>query len=98
MREDLVPDVSFGTHFFNDLVELNILYLAVYPDKKETIFNHEILELLPDTILPEFHDEIAKIQNVIKIIDVHDIGNGNKIRLYANSLKQQVVCYFSKTA
>ena len=27
----LVPDMSFGTHFFNDLVEPDILYLAVLP-------------------------------------------------------------------
>jgi len=28
MREGLVPDVSLGTHFFNDLVEMQVLYLA----------------------------------------------------------------------
>jgi len=31
MREDLVPDVSLGTHFFNELVEMDILYLALFP-------------------------------------------------------------------
>src|SRR4030042_2873256 len=39
MREDLIPDVSLGTHFFNDLVEFNILYLALYPDREDTILN-----------------------------------------------------------
>ena len=31
MRENLVPDVSLGTHFFNDLVEMDMLYFAVDP-------------------------------------------------------------------
>jgi len=39
MREDLVPDVSLGTHFFNDLVEFDILYLALYPQNEGSIFN-----------------------------------------------------------
>ena len=28
MHEGLIPDVSLGTHFFNDLVEMDMLYLA----------------------------------------------------------------------
>ena len=36
MREDLIPDVSLGTHFFNDLVELDILYLALFPAGRRT--------------------------------------------------------------
>jgi len=27
------PEVSYGTHFFQDLIESNILYLPVYPDE-----------------------------------------------------------------
>ena len=30
-----VPDLSFGTHFFQDLVESNIRYLPLYPDDPE---------------------------------------------------------------
>jgi hypothetical protein len=29
----VVPDVSLGSHFFNDLVESSLLYLAVYPER-----------------------------------------------------------------
>ena len=31
---DVVPDVSLGTHFFNDLVEANMLYVAVHPKRR----------------------------------------------------------------
>ena len=30
MHEGLVPDLSLGTHFFNDLVEMDILYMAFF--------------------------------------------------------------------
>ena len=29
-----VPDLSFGTHFFQDLVEAQIRYLPLYPDER----------------------------------------------------------------
>ena len=35
-----VPEVSYGTHFFQDLVEDQIIYLPVYPDSPRTEFNH----------------------------------------------------------
>ena len=38
-----VPDVSFGTHFFNDLVEAGIGYLPLYPDDRDTVWNDDIL-------------------------------------------------------
>ena len=33
MHGSLIPDVSLGTHFFNDLVEHDLLYLACFPGK-----------------------------------------------------------------
>lgn len=35
----LAPEASFGTHFFQDLVESNIYPLAIYLDDPDTIFN-----------------------------------------------------------
>jgi hypothetical protein len=37
MRDNLVPDVSMGTHFFSELVEMDMLYLAVFPTRPHTI-------------------------------------------------------------
>jgi hypothetical protein len=34
MREDLIPDVSLGTHFFNDLVAMDILDPALFPGRE----------------------------------------------------------------
>jgi hypothetical protein len=50
------PEASFGTHFFQDLVESNIYPLAVYLDDEDAVFNraffydtpNRLLDLLPD--------------------------------------------------
>jgi hypothetical protein len=70
-KQGYVPELSFGTHFFQDLVEANILYLPLYPDKpinvfKESYFfenkNH-LEELLPN---------YKNYSNVVKIIKIAD--------------------------
>ncbi len=47
MREDLVPDVSLGTHFFNDLVEMDMLYLALFPGRQGNSWSEAFFEKTP---------------------------------------------------
>jgi hypothetical protein len=92
MNENLIPDISLGTHFFNDLVDYNILYMGAYPHKEDTILNKEVLEGTPSklkTLLPE----AAHFDDVIRVIDSNDIPGIKDIMLYANTQKQQVICY-----
>jgi pyruvate, water dikinase len=56
MHQDLVPDISLGTHFFNDLVEMDMLYLAVRPDNPGSLVNEAALLQIPNalgSLLPE---------------------------------------------
>jgi pyruvate, water dikinase len=93
MREDLVPDVSLGTHFFNELVELDLLYLALFPNRKETVWNRAFLEQSPNR-LPDLLPDAGAWANVVRVIDASDFSlRGQSIKLNANALKQRVVCY-----
>jgi pyruvate, water dikinase len=47
MHGGLVPDVSLGTHFFNDLVEHELLYMACFPGKPGNGFDEEWLMAEP---------------------------------------------------
>lgn len=47
MHSGLVPDVSLGTHFFNDLVEHDLLYLACFPGKPGNFLDEAWLSSLP---------------------------------------------------
>jgi pyruvate,water dikinase len=95
MHEGLVPDVSLGTHFFNDLVELNMLYFAVSPDKKGHALNQEILLTLPNrltTLLPE----AAALESALRVVDGVDLPGGLRLNLHADTVKQKVICYLGK--
>jgi pyruvate,water dikinase len=92
MRDDLVPDVSLGTHFFNELVEMDVLYLALFPSYEGNLLNRDLLETAPSrltTLLPS----AARWADCIRVLDPGDFSPTCRIRLYANTLLQSVVAY-----
>jgi hypothetical protein len=93
MRDDLVPDVSLGTHFFHDLVEQDILYLALFPERPGNGWNRHYLETAPNR-LEELLPDAKRWSEALRIIDVPvEQGNGWQLKLNANSFEQMVVCY-----
>jgi len=69
-----VPELSFGTHFFQDLVESNIRYLPLYPGQKDVIFNEDLLTKTENhltKILPKYKGyedtvKVIKTQNLLE--------------------------------
>jgi len=68
------PDVSFGTHFFQDLVEEGIIYMPVWPDDSESEFNEKFFENAPNALL-EFVPEAKAFLDVVKVIDLNATSN-----------------------
>jgi hypothetical protein len=58
--------LSFGTHFFQDLVEANIKYLPLYPDKVGNIFNLEFFENTKNS-LNDFLVGYEQFENVMQM-------------------------------
>lgn len=92
MREGLIPDVSLGTHFFNNLVEFGILYFAVYPEKQETLLNHERLESFPNQ-LAELIPEAEKYAEVVRVIDFTHSPDLGVVQFFADTLSRTVSCH-----
>ena len=70
-----LPDVSFGTHFFQDLVEAHIIYLPLYPDEPGVVWNEDFLNRAPNCladIAPQFED----LAHVVRVIHVPAIADG----------------------
>lgn len=86
MHDGLVPDVSLGTHFFNDLVEFNMLYMALYPNRKDNKFDDQFFLRAPNRLFELLPDASAWIETV-KVIDMKDV------LLSVDSMKQKAVCY-----
>ncbi|MBI2841529.1 MAG: nucleotidyltransferase domain-containing protein, partial [Acidobacteria bacterium] len=83
-RGNYVPDLSFGTHFFQDLVEASIRYLPLYPDEPEIVFNQRWLRGSPNelaTVAPEF----GHLADVVRVIDVAQTTGGLVLRVLMNA-------------
>ncbi len=94
MHGEVVPDVSLGTHFFNDLVEANMLYFAVFQGKKGNRLNEAFFERGRNR-LEDLLPEEGRWSDVVRVIDVSDISDGRVLYLNANSPGQRAVCYLA---
>lgn len=93
-KNDYTPDLSFGTHFFQDLVEANIRYLPLYPDEDKCIFNETLLtetESVFTDLLPEY----TALCNVIKVIDIPKIFNGEVLNIAMNAEQGKALAFIS---
>ena len=82
-QKDYVPELSFGTHFFQDLVEASIRYLPLYPGDWGTLFNESFFKnsrnWLPD-LLPDF----AYLSDAVRVIDVSNTTPGMVLQILMN--------------
>jgi pyruvate,water dikinase len=87
-----IPEVSYGTHFFQDLVEGQIIYLPVYPDDTQTMFNNSFFEGSVN-ILTELLPESDEFENVVHVIDVPKIAEGAYARVVADPHSHSAICF-----
>lgn len=93
-KRDYVPELSFGTHFFQDLVEAGILYVPLYPDQPGVVFKQGFFSN-SDNLLPEILPQYAWLGDVLKVIDVQRASAGKTLSLRMNSELNQAVCFLS---
>jgi hypothetical protein len=93
MGDDPVPDVSLGTHFFNDLVEEEILYLAHFPRRECDRFNRDLLADAPNRLVERLGDEAAPYAGVLRIIEAADLAPGGRLRLFGDCIHQRVLVW-----
>ncbi|MBD3382255.1 MAG: pyruvate, phosphate dikinase [candidate division Zixibacteria bacterium] len=79
-----VPDLSFGTHFFQDLVEAGIRYLPLYPDDDGALFNENFLKRSKN-ILPDLLPSYAHLKNAIHLIDIPRVTEGQVLHVFMNA-------------
>lgn len=87
-----VPDLSFGTHFFQDLVESSIRYLPLYPGDPGTVFNEAFFRDAPNE-LAELLPELAELAPVLRVIDVGRASRGLLLRVLMSGDTEEAVGY-----
>ncbi|HOX02230.1 MAG TPA: PEP/pyruvate-binding domain-containing protein [Candidatus Paceibacterota bacterium] len=93
MHEGLVPDVSLGTHFFNDLVEMDMLYLAVSPERPGHRFQERFLLEAPNRLV-EILPRSEEWAHALRVIDAAALPGGAAIHLHVDAMKQRAICYW----
>lgn len=88
-KSDYVPELSFGTHFFQDLVEANIKYLPLYPDEGN-IFNDNFFKNTPNSLVT-FMDVPEKFISVVKLIQVNYFLQNGKLVIYMNGDNSEAI-------
>jgi len=84
---NLMPELSFGTHFFQDLVEADIFYVALFPDGQNCTFNRAWLDALPNT-LEGLMPASTRFKRVVKVCNLPE-----GVQLLADVVSQRLVCY-----
>ncbi len=79
------PELSYGSHIFQDLVEAQILYMAVFPRNKTVLFQPELLMKVPNLIRDIPGGE--PYQDVVCLADV----SGRNCELYHDLADEHIL-------
>jgi len=82
-RDGYVPELSFGTHFFQDLVEADIRYLPIYPERDESYFNIDLM-LNAKNSVDDYIEIDSKISDVVRVIAIQEIFDNKKMSVVMN--------------
>lgn len=88
MSESIMPELSFGSHFFHDLVETGIFYVALFPENKDVFINSEFFNS-SDNRLAELIPEAEKFSGVVFVYDIF-VEN---FCIMADIVSQKLVCF-----
>lgn len=88
MSDNVLPELSFGTHFFQDLVETDIYYVALFPDSKGVLYRQEFIDQFED-MFPAIIPDAPAFKDIIRVHDVTAAG----MELAADIVSQKIICY-----
>jgi len=84
-KDGFMPELSYGSHFFQDIVEAEIFYVAIFDGYTDVFFNPERIireENIIDSILPEGS----------RFKDTIHIAKTNGMQIYSDIVTQRLLC------
>lgn len=81
------PELSYGSHMFQDLVENEILYGAIFEDEKTRAFHPERVTALPNKIL-DYDPDATELKDIIGLYEVRD----HNCKFYHDLMNERIVC------
>ena len=80
-----MPELSYGSHFFQDLVESGIFYAAIFDGQEGVVFNPGIL-LEMKNVLPDLLPQSGTFADVIHVAKTEGM------ELYSDVVSQTLLC------
>jgi len=87
-----VPELSFGSHLFQDLVEADIFYGALFEDETRIVYDTKILDKFQNKLRDidsSFNEEIYEMVNVVEI-------DSEKMEFYYDMKEDECICFLNK--
>ncbi len=84
-EEGFEPELSYGSHFFQDLVEANIFYVAIFDGQKEVVFHPNKLFHFPNIL-----EEIIPVES--QLADVIYVAKTEGLEIFSDILTQTLLC------
>ncbi|MBI5961130.1 MAG: hypothetical protein HY866_20505 [Chloroflexi bacterium] len=86
------PEMAYGTHFFQDLVETKIFPLALFPGEPGVIFNCDFFDRAPNILCDLLPDD-ADLDDVIHVIDVPAHYDGKLLEIVMDGERDEALGY-----
>ncbi|HEX4826443.1 MAG TPA: PEP/pyruvate-binding domain-containing protein [Candidatus Polarisedimenticolaceae bacterium] len=91
-KGEYVPEVSYGTHFFQDLVEDGIYYLALHPDEGADTLRESFFLDAPNA-LASVSPQDADLARGLHVVHTADAAPGRVLRLAMDGEAGEAMCW-----
>ena len=78
-----MPELSYGSHFFQNLVESGVFYAAVFEKDRDVFYREAYVLEKPNCILDFVQTNYA---------DVIHVAKTDHLELYSDTVSQRLIC------
>lgn len=93
-QDGRIPELSYGTHFFQDLVEAGIHSLALNLGDPNSCLNWALLRESPNC-LAQLSPEDAPLSSYLRVIDVATAFDNKRLNVYMDGSQDMAVGYLA---
>lgn len=90
-----MPELSYGTHFYQDLVESGIHSLPLRLGTEEDFMDWDFFEKSPN-MLPHLLPQDAALADYLQVIDVAAVSNNRRLNILMDGDHDDAVGFFAK--
>ena len=90
------PEPSFGTHFFQDMMEANIYPLAINLDDRDVIFHRDFFYSTPNRLSEWISNPDQNLLETLRLLDVQDFAPGQHLVLVMDDDEGRAVCFLEE--